>query len=61
MIIFLLPGYTFIACLTKPVDIELGIIVVVIPGNERGCVALPTLAKDLWWGENETPMKQTTA
>ena len=33
------PGYTFTFCLTKPVDIELIIIVVVIQAHERGFVA----------------------
>ena len=36
---FILPGYTFNFCLTKPVDLELKIIVVVIEAHEKGFVA----------------------
>ena len=40
-------GFTFTFFLTKPVDIEINIIVVVIQAHKRGFVAQPTLAKDL--------------
>ena len=33
------PGYTFTFCLTKPVDIDLKIIFVVIQAHQRGFVA----------------------
>ena len=33
-----IPGYTFTFCLTKPVDKEVKIIVVVIQTHKRGCV-----------------------
>ena len=42
-----IPCYTVTFCLTKAVDMELKIKVVVILANKRGCVAQPTLAKNL--------------